>query len=109
LALLLAAGDKFGRFHSEPSKNNVVCSQHTKKTTDEPFHFLHMGPMSDAIMLGKLCVAGFEHVMSSWHCRWPKFWQISLRAKPKPRLFAASTPRKPLLSHFISPIWVQYE
>jgi hypothetical protein len=25
--------------------------KHTKETTDGPFHFLHMGPMSDVTML----------------------------------------------------------
>jgi hypothetical protein len=44
----------------------------------------------------KILCGWFGQVMSSWHCRWPKVWQISLRAKPKPMLFAASTPRKPL-------------
>jgi hypothetical protein len=36
--------------------------------------------------------------MSSWHCRRPKVWHISARAKPKPRLFEASTPKKQLLT-----------
>jgi hypothetical protein len=33
------------------TKTKVVCSQHTKQGTAEPFHFLHMGPMSDVKML----------------------------------------------------------
>jgi hypothetical protein len=63
--------------------------------------------MSDVTMLGRLCAADFGHTMSLWHCRWPKGWQISARAKPKPRLFAANTPSKALLNHFISSMKVK--
>jgi hypothetical protein len=71
----------------EPSQNKDVCSQHTKYGTAEPFHFLHMGPMSDVAMSRGLCGADFGHDMSSWHSRMPKVWQISARAKPKPGSF----------------------
>jgi hypothetical protein len=42
------AGNMFGRFQPEPSQTKVICSQLTKQPgTAQPFHFLHMGPMSD--------------------------------------------------------------
>jgi hypothetical protein len=47
----------------------------------------YMGPMSDVTMLWRLHRADFGHVMSSWHCHWPKVWQISARTKPRPRMF----------------------
>jgi hypothetical protein len=50
-----------------------------------------MGPMSDVTMLRRLCVADFGHAMSALHCRWPKVWQISARAKPKPSIFEVRT------------------
>jgi hypothetical protein len=45
--------------------------------------------------------------MALWHWCWPKVLQIQARAKPKPRLFAASTPSMAiaLLNHFISSIY----
>ncbi len=46
-------------FTQSQAKTKVVCSQHTKETTAGPFHFLHMGPMSDVTMLGRL-VRGLE-------------------------------------------------
>jgi hypothetical protein len=39
----------FSQFQAKTKK--VVCGQHTKETTAGPFHFLHMGPMSDVAML----------------------------------------------------------
>jgi hypothetical protein len=36
-----------------------------------------------------------------------RFWPEPI-AKTKPRFFAPSTPRKPLLDHFISSIWLQW-
>jgi hypothetical protein len=66
----------------------------------EPFHFIHMGPMSDdATVLRRLCVADFGHVMwSVWQCHLAKVWQFPARAKPNPRLhIAASTPDMALL------------
>jgi hypothetical protein len=80
----------------------VVHKRLCFKSIIQAFHFLHMGPspMSDVTMLWRLCVADFGHTMPSWHCCWPKVWQISARAKPKLRLFAASTSRKPLLEAF---------
>jgi hypothetical protein len=110
----------------------------------------YMGPMSDVTMLWRLHRADFGHVMSSWHCHWPKVWLISARTKPIPKKYETSTPRnqhclttisfppygsnewcshmlwicqpsqyqrcfqpfstprKPLLDHFISSIWVQW-
>jgi hypothetical protein len=59
-------------FSQSQAKTKVVCSQHTKQGTAEPFHFLHIGPMSDGTMLGRLCAADFGHTMSLWHCCWPK-------------------------------------
>ncbi len=32
------------------SKTKAVCSQHNKHTTAGPFHFLHMGPLSNVTM-----------------------------------------------------------
>jgi hypothetical protein len=84
-----------------------LFAAHTNHETAEPFHFLHMGPMSYGTMLMRLCVTDFGHVMCSCHCRWQNIWQILARAKPIPRLFAVSTPSMALLNHFISSIWVQ--
>jgi hypothetical protein len=47
--------------------------------------------MGDVTMFRRLCEADFGHAMSALHCRWPKVWQISARAKPKPSLIAVST------------------
>jgi hypothetical protein len=55
-------------FSQSQAKSKVVCGQNTKHGTAEPFHFLHMGPMSDVTMLGRLCVSDFGHAMSVWHC-----------------------------------------
>jgi hypothetical protein len=100
------AGQKFGRFQPEPSQKPMlfVCDQHTKENTAGLFHFLHMSPMSDVTMLQSLCVADFGHVMPSWHCSWPKVLAdcSHSQAKNQCRLFAGSTPRKPLLDQFIS-------
>jgi hypothetical protein len=49
LALLLAKS--LADFSKSQAKTKVHCSQHTKETTIGPFHFLHMGPMSDVAML----------------------------------------------------------
>jgi hypothetical protein len=88
-------------FSQSQAKTKIVCSQHTDHGTAEPFHFLHMGPMSDVTMLRRLCVADFGHAMCSCHCHWPKvLQQISARAKPIARLFAASTPSVELLKPF---------
>jgi hypothetical protein len=40
----------FDRFEDQ-AKTKVLCTQHTKKTTAGPFHFLYMAPMSDVTML----------------------------------------------------------
>jgi hypothetical protein len=71
VALLLLA-KSLADFSQSQAKTKVVCGQNTKQVTDEPFHFLHMGPMSDVTILGRLCVADFGHAMSMWHCCWPK-------------------------------------
>ena len=55
-------------FSQSQAKTKVVCSQCTMQTTARPFHFLHMGPMSDVDMLCMLWVADFGHDMTSWHC-----------------------------------------
>jgi hypothetical protein len=60
-----------------PAKTNKVYSQHTKHGTAEPFHFLHMSPMSDITMWRRPAVADFEHTMALWH------W-LQARANPKP-------------------------
>jgi hypothetical protein len=92
----------------EPSqKHAFIYSQNTKHGTAEPFHLLHMGPMSAVEMLRGLCVADFGHATPLWHWRLTKVWQISTRAKPKPSLFTARTPSMALLNHFICSIWVQ--
>jgi hypothetical protein len=56
------------------AKTKIVCSQNTKYGTAEHFAFLHMGPMTDVTMLGRLCVADFGHAMVcfAFPCRWPK-------------------------------------
>jgi hypothetical protein len=38
-------------------------AQQIMKTTAGPFHFIHMKPKSDVIMLWILCVADFGHTM----------------------------------------------
>jgi hypothetical protein len=62
------------------ANSKIVCSQHTKHGTAEPFHFRHMGLMSDVTMLMRLCVADFGHAMCSCHCRRQKFG----RFQPEP-------------------------
>jgi hypothetical protein len=79
----------------------------TKHGTAEPFHFFHMGPMSDVTMLRRLCLADFGHAMSPWHWRWPKYLAHFSPSQAKSRLFAASTPSMALPNNFISSIWVQ--
>jgi hypothetical protein len=71
------AGQKFGRFQPEPSQKHAgIYSQNTKHGTAEPFHLLHMAPMSAVVMLRGLCVADFGHATPLWHWRWTKIWQI---------------------------------
>jgi hypothetical protein len=38
-------------FSQSQAKTKVVCGQHTKETSAGPFHFLHMGPMSDVVIV----------------------------------------------------------
>jgi hypothetical protein len=111
MALLLAKVKGLADFSQSPAKTKVSCSQHTKHGTAEPFHFLHIGPMSDVTMSRKLCVADFGRDMPHWHCCLPKskVWQISARAQPKPRFLAASTPSMVLLNHFVSSVWAQVQ
>jgi hypothetical protein len=87
------------------TKTKLVYSQNTKHGPAEPFHLLHMAPMSAVEMLRGLCVADFGHATPLWH--WTKVLQISTRAKPKPSLITARTPSMALLNHFICSIWVQ--
>jgi hypothetical protein len=85
--LSLPLAKSLADFSQSQANTKIVCSQHTKHGTAEPFYFLHMGPMKDFTLLRRLCVADFGHAMCSCHCRLPKVWQISARAKPIPRLF----------------------
>jgi hypothetical protein len=55
-------------------------------------------------MFRRLFGAGSGHAMSPWQLCWPKVWQISARAKPKPSVVAANTPSMALLNDFISSI-----
>jgi hypothetical protein len=47
----------------DQAKTKVVCLKYIKHCTAEPFHFLHMGPMSDVSMMGRLYVADCWHTM----------------------------------------------
>jgi hypothetical protein len=90
VALLLAKS--LADFRQSQAKTKVVCTQHTKHGTAEPFHFIHMGPMSDDTMLRRPCVAYLEAPCPCGTVAGQNVWQISARAKPKPRLFAPITP-----------------
>jgi hypothetical protein len=105
-----AAGLKVWQISATAKQNHkIVCSQHTKHGTAEPFHFFHMGPMSDVTMLRRLCLADIGHAMSPWHCRWQKSLADFSHSQAEPRLFEVSTPSMALLNHFISSIWVHNE
>jgi hypothetical protein len=99
LLALSLANKSLVHFSHSKAKTKAVCSQHTKETTAGPFHFFHMGPMSDVAFW--TCHA----LLALWLAY--KVWHISATAKQKPRLYAASTTRKPLLDHFIYSLWVQ--
>ena len=58
-------------FRQSQAKIKVVCSQHTKKTTADPFHYLHMGPMSDVIMFYEGSLWLILNMSSSWDLRIP--------------------------------------
>jgi hypothetical protein len=78
-----AAGQSLWQISATAKQNHkIVCSQHTKHGTAEPFHFFHMGPMSDVTMLRRLCLADFGHAMSLGTGASHKVWQISATAKP---------------------------
>ena len=96
-------------FSQSQAKTKFVHGQHSKHGTAEPFHFLHMGPMSDVTMLRRLCGADFGHAMPSLALLLlgKSLADFSQSQANKSRLFVASTPRKTLLDHFISSIWVQ--
>jgi hypothetical protein len=49
--LALSLVKSLADFSQGEAKTKVVCSQHSKETIAGPFHFLHMGPMSDVAML----------------------------------------------------------
>jgi uncharacterized protein YuzB (UPF0349 family) len=71
------------------AKNKVVCLKNLKHCTAEPFHFLHMDPMSDVTILGRLCVAdcGNTIVCSAlWLAK--NLADSSQRPSKYPRLFA---------------------
>jgi hypothetical protein len=64
--------------------HKVVCSQHTKHGTAEPFHFFHMDPMSDVTMFRRLCLADFGHAIYFLpSAAGQNVWQISATAKQK--------------------------
>jgi hypothetical protein len=67
-------------FSHSQAKTKVIYSQHTKHVTvtGEPFHFLHMGPVSDVTMWRRLCVADFGDAMSLRHCRCSMVHQIEI-------------------------------
>jgi hypothetical protein len=90
--LSLPLAKSLAEFRKTQAKTKIVCSQHTKHGTAEPFHFINMGPMNYGTMLRRLCV--------TCHCRRQKVWQISARAKPIARLFAVSTPSMEWLKPF---------
>jgi hypothetical protein len=60
-------------FNQSTAKTKIVYSHHTNHGSAEPFHFLHIGPMSDATMMRRLCVAYFGQFMSSFTAIGQKF------------------------------------
>jgi hypothetical protein len=54
----------FADFTQSQAKITIVCGQHTKHDTAEPFHIIQMGPIFDVTMLKRLCVPDFGHVIS---------------------------------------------
>jgi hypothetical protein len=74
LALVLAKS--FADSSQSQSKTKVVCIQHTKYGTAEPFHFLHMDPMSDITMWRRPTVADFGRAMALWH------WHCGFKPEP---------------------------
>jgi hypothetical protein len=80
-----AAGKKVWQISATVKQNQkIVCNQHTKHGTAEPFHFFHMGPMSDVTMLRGLCLADFGHAMSPWHCSCSKSLADLSNSQAKP-------------------------
>jgi hypothetical protein len=70
---------KFGQYPQFPAKNCAITSQDTISVAAEPFHVLHMDPVSDDSMCNQLLVAHLCHTIChvlNWS--WVKFGQRTL-------------------------------
>jgi hypothetical protein len=64
----LSLAKSLADFSQSQANTRVVCTQHTKHGTAEPFHLFHMGPMSDVTMVVKALCGWFlkGHVLFSY-------------------------------------------
>jgi hypothetical protein len=102
----LALDKSLADFNQSQAKTKPAYRQNTKHGPAEPFHLLHMAPMSAVEMLRGLCVDDFGHATPLWVL--DKSLADFNQSQAKSMLvFTDRTPSMALLNHFISFIWVQ--
>jgi hypothetical protein len=90
------------------SKIDEISSHDTLPVAAEPFHVLHMDPMSDVSMCNQVLVAHLcRHICQVLVCSLEKFGSSDFKSNPKLMALQAMTPCQLLLNHSMSSIWIQ--
>jgi hypothetical protein len=76
------------------AKSGGVSSHNTSSNAAEPFHVLHMDPISDVSMCNQLLVAHLCLPMLCFGLRLGTVWQVCSKSKPKLMVFPAKMPHQ---------------
>jgi hypothetical protein len=86
-------------------KIDAVCDHGTISVGAEPFHVIHMSPMSDVVMRNSLLRANLCQANPIFGLQFAKAWQAaSANFSPKLMLFVITAPYQLVLNDFMSSI-----